>query len=257
MNRIQQFASVLDSSPEELSTCADVAQYSLPEEGARHWLFAPLHYERNYAYPLIVWLHGPNDDERQLKRVMPLVSMRNYVAVGPRGTVAACEESGQGYAWSQSEDHILIAEHRVLESIESAREKFNISPSRIFLAGLACGGTMAFRIAMNHPNLVAGVLSLGGAFPTGHTPLARINEIRRLRVLLATARDSLRYPAQQVCDNLRLFYAAGMSVSLRQYPCGDELTTQMLSDMDRWIMEQLTSSTAVGRTPSEHPSRGN
>ena len=45
---------------------------------------APLHYERNYAYPLVVWLHGPGDNERQLQRIMPLVSMRNFVSIGPR-----------------------------------------------------------------------------------------------------------------------------------------------------------------------------
>ena len=52
--------------------------------GLHYTLFAPLHYEPNYAYPLVIWLHGPGDDERQLLRVMPLVSMRNYVSVGPR-----------------------------------------------------------------------------------------------------------------------------------------------------------------------------
>ena len=32
----------------------------------------------------------------------------------------------------------------------------------------------------------------------------------------------------------------GLSVTLRQYPCGDELTTQMLRDLDVWLMEQVT-----------------
>ena len=63
-------------------------RFSASPDAARA-LFAPLHYESNYAYPLIVWLHGANDDERQLKRIMPFVSLRNYVAVSPRGTVAA------------------------------------------------------------------------------------------------------------------------------------------------------------------------
>ena len=33
-----------------------------------------------------------------------------------------------------------------------------------------------------------------------------------------------------------------MSITLRQYPCGAELTTQMLRDMDVWMMEQITGS---------------
>jgi len=45
---------------------------------------------------------------------------------------------------------------------------------------------------------------------------------------------------QHVCDELSLFHAAGMSVTVRQYPCPDELTTQMLRDLDVWLMEQVT-----------------
>jgi hypothetical protein len=33
-------------------------------------------------------------------------------------------------------------------------------------------------------------------------------------------------------------------VTLRQYPCGDELNTQMLCDMDRWMMEIVTGISA-------------
>ena len=100
---------------------------------------------------------------------------------------------------------------------------------------------MAFRIALNLPDVFAGALSLGGPFPLGFNPLAQLVRARGLKLLLSTGRESRRYPPERVCENLRLLYAAGMSISLRQYPCGDDLTTQMLGDIDRWIMEQLTT----------------
>ena len=56
------------------------------QDASCHFYFAPLHYEPNYSYPLIVWLHGPHNNELELKQIMPLVSMRNYVAAAPRGT---------------------------------------------------------------------------------------------------------------------------------------------------------------------------
>ncbi len=166
---------------------------------------------------------------------MPLVSLRNYVAVGPRGTLAAPVAGGRMlYDWTQTTEHIAHAEQRVLSAMAVAMSAYNIAPARVFIGGFDSGGTMALRIALSHPDLFAGVLSLCGAFPTGNAPLSRLAEIRRLPVLLATGRDSVGYPPDQVCQNLRLFYAAGMSISLRQYPCGHELTTQMLSDVDRW-----------------------
>ena len=63
---------------------------------------------------------------------------------------------------------------------------------------------------------------------------------RRLPAFLALGRDSEVYGPDKACDDLRLLHTAGVSVTLRQYPCGHELTTQMLRDVDRWIMEQIT-----------------
>jgi phospholipase/carboxylesterase len=108
------------------------------------------------------------------------------------------------------------------------------------LGGFQCGGTMAFRIGMKHPERFAGVLSLGGPFPTGKTPLARVAQARSLPLFIAQGRESLGYPVEQTCADLRLFHAAGLSVTLRQYPCSDDLDTQMLRDMDIWMMELVT-----------------
>jgi phospholipase/carboxylesterase len=73
-------------------------------------------------------------------------------------------------------------------------------------------------------------------------PLCRLDDVRRLRLFIACGRDSLCYPPERCCDDLRLFHSAGMEVSLRQYPCGQELMPLMLADMDRWIMEQIATA---------------
>ena len=217
------------------------------DDGACHRFFGPLHYEPNYAYPLIVWLHGSGDNEDQLKRIIPLISMRNYAAAAPRATVVIDEDDPErsGYCWSQSEDHIVLAEQRIFDCIEAAQRRYHVAANRIFLAGVDSGGTMALRTAMNHPHRFAGVLSLGGAFPVGHAPLCRLTDSRRVPLFLAVGRDSKRYPSREVCENLRLFYTAGMEVTLRQYPLGDQVTAQMFEDMDRWIMERVCDSTST------------
>ena len=88
MNRIHAEPTYQDIAvPSELPAVGS-AVYSPSTRGTDCALFAPLHYEKNYAYPLIVWLHGPGGDEGQLKRIMPCISTRNYAAVAPRGTAA-------------------------------------------------------------------------------------------------------------------------------------------------------------------------
>jgi phospholipase/carboxylesterase len=205
-------------------------------------LFGPLHYEPGYAYPLIIWLHGPADDEHQLRRVMPLVSMRNYVAIAPRGLSQIGEDGIPSFSWPETSETLEQSERHIFDALAIAAKKFHISRQKIFLAGFDQGGTMAFRVALSNPCHFAGVLSLGGRFPTGRAPFGNINFARKIPILLAAGRDSREYPTEAVCDNLRLMHSAGMSITLRQYPCGQELTPQMLADVDRWIIEQITES---------------
>jgi len=217
--------------------------------------FAPEGYETNYAYPLVIWLHNAGGDERQLARVMPLVSTRNYVGLGVRGPVAA---ERRGYAWPQTAEGIVAAEQQIADAIARARERFNIHAGRIFLAGYQSGGTMAYRIALRNPERFAAAASMGGAFPEGHMPLAKLAQLRKFPLLLSHCRDSQSYPIDRVCQELKLFHAAAMCVTLRQYPCDDEVTTQMLSDLDRWLMEQVTGIAASEEAdPAETESEWN
>jgi phospholipase/carboxylesterase len=224
----------------------DAALFAPSSAGAAHALFAPEHYESRYAYPLLVWLHAPGrNDERQLLRIMPLVSMRNYVAVAPRG-FAVTDSSPLLYDWPQQPDCIEQAEARVFEAIEAAQEKLHIAPRRVFLAGFDTGGTMALRIAMKYPERFAGVVSICGALPKGYCPLTQVNRMRALPVMLAVAAGSDRYSPETACGDLRLLHAAGIQlVSLRQYSCGHELNRHMLGDIDRWIMERIAESRAL------------
>ena len=167
---------------------------------------------------------------------MPLVSMRNYVAVAPRGSSAHPRHANR-FQWQQSQNDIEVAEARVADCIASAERRFNIHPERIFLVGCGGGGTMALRIAWNEPSRFAGVVSFNGPLPKRWRPLHRVNELRCVPCMLVSSRDSRAYPASEVCNDLRLLHAAGCTVSLRQYPGGDDLTNNMLSDLDRWLMQ--------------------
>lgn len=223
-----------------------------------HLLFTPLHYERGYAYPLLVWLHGPGTDERQLMRIMPQISCRNYVAIGVRGILRENEADRKSsdrnqeklrYDWPANAESIAEAAERVFRAIELASHKRHVHPGRIFLAGSRSGGTMAFRIALQQPSSFAGVISLGGPLPRGEPLLRRFSDLRHLEVLIAVARESPSYPSPLVCENLRLLHGAGLSgIMLREYPAGWHLSLSMLRDVDRWLMERITQGVS-----SPHP----
>jgi phospholipase/carboxylesterase len=242
MNRIETATELLSSPefshtvPPSLSTRTVERVRVRGSELTPHATFAPMHYEPGYAYPLVIWLHGALGDERQVRQVMPKVSMRNFVAIAPRGTCTVRSER-ESYSWRQTIDSVEEAESRVLDCVEIAKRRFNIHTNRVFLAGAGSGGTMALRTAWNHPGQFAGVASFGGPMPVHNRPMRNVNTLRALPCFVATGRTSEQYPEPEVCRDLRLLHTAGCTVALRQYPCGDDLTTTMLGDLNRWMMD--------------------
>lgn len=239
MNRIPSLSDFGSSAPQKRG--ASQLDHSVVTSSAAvkfpHAIFAPIHYEPNYAYPLLIWFHGPDNDERQLMRLMPLISMRNYVAVAPR---APWRGTGGGHAWRQSDRSVAEAANRAFQAIESVREQYNIARQRVFLAGYDGGGEVALRVGLRYPREFAGVLSIGGRFPRGNNPLAQLADARHLPLFIAQGRDSQVYHAAHLCEDLRLFHAAGMCVTVRQYSCGDVIHQRMLHDMDVWLMDLVT-----------------
>lgn len=258
MNRLQLRQPIHDDkSVRQPRSATNPAPISTRSHLARTSLFAPIHYEANYAYPLLVWLHDAASTERQLRNVMPRISLRNYVGVAVRGHEGLPDDdtptlSGAAthYSWFQCADGIELASDHVAQSIELAQEKFHVNPRRVFLAGAGVGGTMALRLALRSPRLFTGVISLGGTLPEGHLPLAALNAARQqLRVLLTQSRTDNAYRTTQLCDDLRLLHSAGIDVTVRQYPQQDYLGQAQLSDVDTWMMSQLSGKPVVDAAP--------
>lgn len=250
MNRL---ASTVDSSqPSTASPWADLIPH-VPESSMNVLLatklvrpattaptatFLPKHYESGYAYPLLIWLHDSGGNERHLSQVMRHISLQNFVAVAPRAPHAMPAES-HAFDWRQKSDAIAQAEEAVDDAIELAKSRYNIHPKRIFLIGHGTGGTMATRLALHRPQHYAGAASIAGLLPRNQCPLRQLKHLRGFPFFLASSRDCKRYSQQAVCDDLRLLHAAGCSVALRQYPGDDDLTTTMLGDVNRWIMDRV------------------
>lgn len=207
--------------------------------------FLPVRYEPNYKYPLIVWLHQDGAGERQVAEVMPHLSLQNYVAVGVRGT-RACDAAGHRFQWLQSPLGTAIAEEAIFEAIEAAQSRYSINPERIYLAGYREGGTMALRVglrnaaAVDGSRAIDGVISLDGALPRGGRPLANLEAARQLAILSAVAIEGSQYPMQTVCEDLRLWHAARMKMDMRQYTVDDAMVTEVLRDVNAWIMARVT-----------------
>ncbi len=229
--------SVDDPSQSVFSPAEMASAFRRTSEG-EFSLFVPMHYEETYAYPLIVWLHSDDADCSQLQNLMPQISIRNHVAIAPQSGFSLVSP----IAWPNCEESVEAAYESVMAVVEEAKLRFNINSNRIILAGAGTGGTMAFRVAFERPDVFGGVISLDGPLETEHVPLRDWQRCRELPVLISCFRASDSYTQEDLCHHLRLLHIAGFSTTVRQYPGEAELSNKVLSDVDRWIMELISSA---------------
>lgn len=237
LNRLKAPASAqLAATTASWSPAESITPLEFDRLGADHEVatFTPKGYESGYAYPLIVWLHEDESSELELPQVMRHVSVQNFLAAAPRGA----SEDADGHAcWRQTDAGVEAAEAAVFDAIETAGSLFSVHPDRVFIAGAGAGGTMAVRLGLRRPERFAAAVTLDGPLPRGGRPLARVNEARGLPLLLSAARHSRRYPEPRVCGDLALLHSAGFQIAVRQYPGDEGVTTAMLADLNRWLME--------------------
>ncbi|MEM8666646.1 MAG: dienelactone hydrolase family protein [Planctomycetota bacterium] len=211
---------------------------------AQRSFFLPLHFTSTYEYPLLVWLHSNGHNENQVDYVMPHISLRNYIAVGVRGTFAA-DSAGHRYLWRQSPASLAAAQESVASAIEEACDRYPIHTQRIVLAGYGMGGTMAMRIAMQEPQRFAGVVSLGGRFPTGSIRNVEQWRQRRMPMLWQWGRLNPLFSNDELKSDYRSLMTIGGQVEVRQYPGDDEMDTVVLSDLNDWIMRRIVSGSSI------------
>lgn len=203
-------------------------------------VFVPIHYEKNYAYPLLVWLGDGTNDSDSIDQLMPRISLQNYVAISPNVDLALSVTDNLDVR-----EQVDLADAAVEAAILSASSQYNINPGRVFICGNGPGGSLAFRIAMERPDRFAGAMSLNGKFDTEAQPLMRWKSCRSLPLFWTHSRSSESFQQESLCTQLRLLHVAGFAVTLRQYPGEMEVSDKVLQDVNRWIMEIVNSHPGV------------
>jgi phospholipase/carboxylesterase len=205
--------------------------------------FLPTGYEPHYAYPLLVFFHGHGGDEEQVVRLAPRLSRRNYICIGLRGpeNVGPRPDGRVGFAWAQDGTCDTTVEEYVLRAVEQTRRSYHVHSERVYLAGFCEGATLAYRLGLSFPERFAGVLSLNGTMPRHGCPLMRLPDLRNLRVFIGHGIANAVIPLALARRDHRLLYTAGLPVRMHTYPTTHRIHSDMLRDINRWIMEHVNA----------------
>lgn len=217
--------------------------------------FLPMHYEKNYSYPLIIWLADPaqgsiasagkkrvDRSAHRLSQIMPKISLRNYLGVAP------------SIPFDPDNDSLLELDinDQVFDCLDRVALQYNIRSDRVFIAGSGLGGSQALRLAMTHSEYFAGAISLGGGLPQSPAFMGDLRNTRKTPLFMAHCRENHWLDESTFCENLKSLHVGGFSVTARQYPGQQLVNDRMLGDVDVWIMEIINGYDMTATDPAAH-----
>lgn len=142
----------LDKSTLELETKEPVARR---KGGMPYVLQLPPEYKHGRSYPVLFVLHHAGDKPANfLEKWSELAASHGYLLVAPDWADGGLRRA---YTYT-AEEHLAVTE--VLRDLQ---RRFNVDTERVFMAGFGDGAVMAWDVGLSHPDLFAGVVTIGGA----------------------------------------------------------------------------------------------
>jgi poly(hydroxyalkanoate) depolymerase family esterase len=157
------------------SSLADTG--ALPARRMNYWLYLPSK-PSTTPIPMVVMLHGCEQTATQFSqgtRMNQLAEEKGFAVLYPqqslRGHPNRCWHWYEKSTQEGGNDVELI-----VGVIGKVSQKYSVDPTRIYLAGLSAGASMANIIALNHPHLIAAVgLHSGTVFGAGHSRMGALS----------------------------------------------------------------------------------
>jgi polyhydroxybutyrate depolymerase len=118
--------------------------------------------------PLVLLLHGIGTSSDRMESIVglqPVAEERGFLYVHPEGTRDAAGDpfwnatDGCCNAYDAPVDDSAYLE-AVIEKVKAA---YTVDPGRIYIVGVSNGGFMAYRMACDHADTIAAIVSVSGA----------------------------------------------------------------------------------------------
>jgi polyhydroxybutyrate depolymerase len=189
-------SSVTTAATTTTTTTAD------PSTARPYDVFVPSTYDGSVAVPLVVLLHGYTASgaiQESYLQFQPLAEARGFLYVHPDGTT---DSAGQKF-WNATDACCNLFSASVDDSayliglIEHVQSVYKVDPKRIYVVGHSNGAFMSYRMACDHADRIAAIVSLAGATFADVTKCKPSAPVSVLQIH-GTADDTISYVGSEI-----------------------------------------------------------
>jgi serine protease Do len=198
-----------------------VVEIRLPEESNQCVAYVPDTYQPTVPHGVIVWLTEPGrwDQDQLIQRYRELCRQHDLILLAPQPEDPA--------RWQPTEIEFIR------KSLDDLISNYNIDRTRVVTQGHRAGGAMAWLTAVEHRDLIRGVVSVDSPLPA-RLQVPANDPIERLAIYLALPKNS---PTAAAIRN------QAERLQAMQYPVhieeleedADQLSDNQTSQLIRWI----------------------
>jgi len=197
-------------------------------------LLAPATEPGDVPLPLLVVLHGAGGSGDLAGAFKASGVRQPFVVCAPTAPYwdPAVTDGPVWFPGDRAADHSLavrLAEDAVLRAIDEACAAARIDRTRVFVLGFSQGGTLAYSLALRHPERFSKAVVVAGLLDMDELDAAQIEAARgKVRFLLAHSPEDRSVPIQRCEEAARMLRHHGTAVEVFHYTGGHDLTRDVL-----------------------------
>jgi phospholipase/carboxylesterase len=202
--------------------------------------------------PVLVLLHGVGGNETNLIPLANSFDDRFHV-LSARGPIHLGPNAFGWFEVRFTPDPVINADQaeasrqRLIALLEEAINRYDLEPSRVYLAGFSQGAIIGASVALTRPDLVAGLVMMSGRILPEIKPLlADAAALETLNVLVAHGTHDGKLPIRHGHTSRDLLSSLGVNLTYREYNMGHEIGQDEIQDIAQWLHEDLETPSGRG-----------
>jgi len=192
--------------------------------------------------PVLFLLHGYGNNEKQFDELIERYNNNKLLIVSLRAPFRFIVKKNRWYEYSISngdtlsnQTQITESTNRIMKTIDSIKNKYNIDETKLFIGGFSQGAIMSYKLALLYPQKFSGLIVHSARLPVEFSIIKSSEHYQNLNVLIIHGNKDKGLTTKWALQGKRLFEKLGSNTEYFETNIGHEMTSETINKILEWL----------------------